>query len=117
MIETVKGTEPGLQACYFFIKYNIAQNMKSIREIFRMGYGPSSSHTMGPSRAAEFFKTKHPDAEKYRVTLYGSLALTGRGHGTDSVIHKVIGRPEATEIVWQEEITLPRHPNGMLLKP
>ena len=57
--------------------------MKSIREIFRMGYGPSSSHTMGPSRAAEFFKTKHPDAEKYRITLYGSLALTGRGHGTD----------------------------------
>ncbi len=90
--------------------------MKSIREIFRMGYGPSSSHTMGPSRAAEFFKTKHPDAEKYRITLYGSLALTGRGHGTDTVIHKVLNRPEDTEIVWQEGITLPRHPNGMLFE-
>lgn len=49
-----------------------------------MGYGPSSSHTMGPSQAAEFFKNKHPEADKYRITLYGSLALTGKGHGTDT---------------------------------
>lgn len=53
--------------------------MKSIREIFRIGYGPSSSHTMGPGRAAYYFKEKNPDAERYRVTLYGSLALTGSG--------------------------------------
>ena len=51
--------------------------MKSIREIYNIGYGPSSSHTMGPSRAAVYFRDKNPDAEKYRITLYGSLALTG----------------------------------------
>lgn len=90
--------------------------MKSIREIFRIGYGPSSSHTMGPSRAAEIFKAMHPDADKYRITLYGSLALTGRGHGTDAVIHKVLERPEDTEIVWESGISLPRHPNGMLFE-
>ena len=90
--------------------------MKSIKEIFRIGYGPSSSHTMGPSRAAEYYKNKFPDAEKYRITLYGSLALTGRGHGTDTAIHKVIDRPEDTEIIWQPKITLPRHPNGMQLE-
>ncbi|MFR7608712.1 MAG: serine dehydratase beta chain, partial [Odoribacter laneus] len=90
--------------------------MKSIKEIFRMGYGPSSSHTMGPSQAAEFFKNKHPEADKYRITLYGSLALTGKGHGTDTVINKVIGRPEDTEIVWRSDVTLPRHPNGMVFE-
>ena len=68
--------------------------MKSIREIFRIGYGPSSSHTMGPGRAAYYFKEKNPDAERYRVTLYGSLALTGVGHGTDVAIQKMIDRPD-----------------------
>lgn len=90
--------------------------MKSIREIFNIGYGPSSSHTMGPSRAAGFFVEKHPDAEKFRVTLYGSLALTGKGHGTDTAIMKVIDRPGAVEIIWKPEVTLPRHPNGMLFE-
>lgn len=90
--------------------------MKSIREIFSIGYGPSSSHTMGPSRAAGYFKDKHPDAEKFRITLYGSLALTGKGHGTDIAINKAMERPDDTEIVWQPKITLPRHPNGMLLE-
>lgn len=89
--------------------------MKSIKEIFRIGYGPSSSHTMGPSRAAEFFKNQYPEADKYKITLYGSLALTGKGHGTDAAIHKVIERPEITEIIWEPSITLPRHPNGMQL--
>lgn len=81
-----------------------------------MGYGPSSSHTMGPSRAAEVYKEKFPDADKYRITLYGSLALTGKGHGTDAVISKVLGRPDDTEIIWQHNITLPRHPNGMVFE-
>ncbi|MDR1756513.1 MAG: L-serine ammonia-lyase, iron-sulfur-dependent, subunit alpha [Culturomica sp.] len=90
--------------------------MKSIREIFRMGYGPSSSHTMGPSRAAMYFSEKYPDATKFRITLYGSLALTGKGHGTDTAIHRVIDRPDDTEIVWKPDITLPRHPNGMLFE-
>lgn len=90
--------------------------MKSIREIYNIGYGPSSSHTMGPSRAAGCFRDKNPDAEKYRVTLYGSLALTGKGHGTDEAIHKIMNRPEDTEIVWCPDITLERHPNGMLFE-
>ncbi len=90
--------------------------MKSIREIFNIGYGPSSSHTMGPSRAAKFFNEKHEGADKIRVTLYGSLALTGRGHGTDTAILKVVSHPENTEIIWQPEITLPKHPNGMLFE-
>lgn len=90
--------------------------MKSIREIFNIGYGPSSSHTMGPSRAAGFFIEKHPDAEKYRVTLYGSLALTGKGHGTDTAILKVVGRPEDTQIIWRPDVNLPKHPNGMIFE-
>lgn len=90
--------------------------MKSIREIFNIGYGPSSSHTMGPSRAAAFFIEKHPDAEKYKVSLYGSLALTGKGHGTDTAILKVVGRPEDTEIMWRPDVNLPKHPNGMIFE-
>lgn len=90
--------------------------MKSIREIYNMGYGPSSSHTMGPSRAAGCFRDKNPSAGKYRVTLYGSLALTGKGHGTDIAIHKIINRPDDTEIVWRPDVTLERHPNGMLFE-
>ncbi len=90
--------------------------MKSIKEIYNIGYGPSSSHTMGPSRAAALFVKKHPDIKKIRVTLYGSLALTGRGHGTDTAILKVMTFPEDTEIVWCPDITLPRHPNGMMFE-
>ncbi|EKD55658.1 MAG: L-serine dehydratase, partial [uncultured bacterium] len=56
--------------------------MKSVREIYKIGHGPSSSHTMGPRRAASIFKTRFPDAASYKVTLYGSLAATGRGHLT-----------------------------------
>ena len=53
--------------------------MQSIRQLYRIGHGPSSSHTMAPRRAAEQFRTRYPDATGYRVTLYGSLAATGRG--------------------------------------
>ncbi|MEG0796257.1 MAG: L-serine ammonia-lyase [Odoribacter sp.] len=91
--------------------------MKSIKEIYNIGYGPSSSHTMGPSRAAGFFSEKHPDAEKFRITLYGSLALTGKGHGTDVAIFKVIHRAEEDiEIIWKQDVALPKHPNGMLFE-
>ena len=90
--------------------------MKSIREIYNIGYAPSSSHTMGPSRAAGFFVGRHPEVEKIRVTLYGSLALTGKGHGTDTAIMKVVPRPEDTEIIWKPDITLPKHPNGMVFE-
>lgn len=71
---------------------------------------------MGPGRAALYFKEKNPEADLYRVTLYGSLALTGRGHGTDSAIQRMIDDPEKTEIIWEPEKTLPHHPNGMLFE-
>ena len=83
--------------------------MKTIREIFRIGYGPSSSHTMGPRKAAELFLERHPDAARYEAHLYGSLSATGKGHLTDAAIIDVI---PAVEIVWHDEF-LPFHPNGM----
>jgi len=86
--------------------------MESICEIFRIGYGPSSSHTMGPQRAAVQFLQRTPNAESYRVTLYGSLAATGRGHLTDITLEKTLA-PKPVEILWQPNEQLPRHPNGM----
>ena len=65
--------------------------MKSIREIYKIGKGPSSSHTMGPERAAKLFMERHPEAEAFRVTLYGSLNKTGVGHGTDRVLLDTLG--------------------------
>lgn len=89
--------------------------MESIREIFRIGYGPSSSHTMGPSRAAELFRQKAPGASKYRVHLYGSLALTGKGHLTDVAIAGIL-YPSETEIIWHKDEVLPEHPNAMVFE-
>ncbi len=85
--------------------------MKSIREIFRIGVGPSSSHTMGPRKAAELYKEKHSEATSFRVTLYGSLSATGKGHMTDRAILDVLG-DECTEIIWSKDF-LSFHPNGM----
>jgi L-serine dehydratase len=87
--------------------------MRSIREIYRIGHGPSSSHTMAPRRAAELFAQRHPQATAFRVTLYGSLAATGKGHLTHTVITSVLEAVAPTEIVWQPDRTLPQHPNGM----
>ena len=83
--------------------------MQSIREIYRIGHGPSSSHTMGPRRAAEIFLERHPNAAKYQAHLYGSLSATGKGHLTDVAIISVI---PSIEIVWHDEF-LPFHPNGL----
>jgi len=85
--------------------------MKSLKELYRIGYGPSSSHTMGPRIAAERYLKRHPEAANFRVTLYGSLAATGKGHLTDWAILQVLG--DDTEIVWHPDIELPFHPNGM----
>ena len=68
---------------------------------------------MGPSRAATIFKTKHPNAAKFRVTLYGSLSLTGKGHLTDVAIYGVLGQD--TEIIWSSEFK-ERHPNALFLE-
>jgi len=89
--------------------------VESIRELFRIGNGPSSSHSMGPRRAADRFLARHQDAARYRVTLYGSLAATGKGHLTDCVLEDAFGaRPH--EIVFNMQERLPRHPNGMLFE-
>jgi L-serine dehydratase len=86
--------------------------MKSLRELYRIGLGPSSSHTMGPRFAAEAFAAALPEAERIRVTLYGSLAATGRGHLTEHAV-SVPFAPRPVDIVWLAEQALPRHPNGM----
>ena len=70
--------------------------MKSIEEIFKIGKGPSSSHTIGPERAARLFQNEHPDADGYRVILYESLSKTGKGHGTDRVLREVLS-PKPTD--------------------
>ena len=87
--------------------------MRSIREIYKTGKGPSSSHTMGPERAARLFLSEHPEAQRFEVTLYGSLAKTGRGHGTDRVITETLA-PWPVTIIWNDsgEVRLP-HPNTM----
>ncbi len=88
--------------------------MKTIKEIFRIGIGPSSSHTMGPRKAAELYFERFPDAEGYRVTLYGSLSATGKGHMTDRAVLDVLTE-EKTEIVWSKEF-LDFHPNGIMFE-
>jgi len=86
--------------------------MKSIREIYKIGVGPSSSHTMGPERAATLFRKEHPEADAFRVILYGSLSKTGVGHGTDRVICESFA-PKACEVVFDPETPTPVHPNTM----
>ncbi len=86
--------------------------MKSIRDIYKIGKGPSSSHTMGPERAAKLFRSLHPDADSFQVVLYGSLSKTGVGHGTDRVLLEVLS-PLPTEIVFSTEVLSGSHPNTM----
>lgn len=87
--------------------------MKSIREIYKIGKGPSSSHTMGPERAAKKFLAMHPEADSFTVILYGSLSKTGIGHGTDRVLRETLA-PKPAKIVFSEEV-LPAgsHPNTL----
>lgn len=90
--------------------------MESIRQIYRIGRGPSSSHTMGPLRSATMFLERNPEATRVEVTLYGSLAATGKGHMTDRAILDVLTPHVPTTILWEPKIFLPFHPNGMLYK-
>ncbi|EGK00826.1 L-serine ammonia-lyase [Dysgonomonas gadei] len=86
--------------------------MESIRNLYKIGHGPSSSHTMAPQKAAQKFRDENQYADSFRVTLYGSLAATGKGHMTDIAIINTL-LPFSTEIVWKPEIVLPYHTNGM----
>ena len=87
--------------------------MKSIRDIYKVGKGPSSSHTMGPAKAASDFRKETPEADAYRVTLYGSLSKTGRGHGTDRAVMETLA-PIPTEVIFAQETPEDiQHPNTL----
>ena len=94
---------------------NRQNNVKSLKELYKIGRGPSSSHTMGPSKAATMFSHRHPEADSFEVTLYGSLAATGKGHLTDVAIIDALsdGGRKRVDIVWEPDTFLPYHPNGM----
>lgn len=94
---------------------NFKNIMESIKEIYKIGYGPSSSHTIGPKRAAEKFKNENQEAKSFRVSLYDSLAATGKGHLTDQAIINTL-KPCNVQILWKPDEKLPGHPNGMLFE-
>ncbi len=88
--------------------------MESLRELYRIGYGPSSSHTMGPRSAAERFVKEHPGLEKVSIELYGSLAATGKGHLTDKAVLTVMkDNGIEAEISWHPSVFKPFHPNAL----
>ncbi len=84
--------------------------MQSLRYLFRIGRGPSSSHTMGPSAAAKRFISEFPDADSYETVLYGSLAKTGKGHMTDIVLEEAF-KGHAHKVIFDTETECERHPN------
>ena len=86
--------------------------MESIKEIFKIGRGPSSSHTMGPFRAACLYRKKHPRVKSFRVTLCGSLALTGKGHLTDKAVKEGL-KSENVDIVWKGNEKKAFHSNAL----
>lgn len=85
--------------------------MKSLTELYKIGAGPSSSHTMGPEKACKIFAENYKDADSFKVILYGSLAMTGKGHGTDRIVISTLKKP--TEVIFNtEEKDIP-HENTM----
>lgn len=86
--------------------------MDTIKKIFKIGYGPSSSHAMGPANACKIILKKYPDVEKIEIILYGALAATGKGHLTDHAIEKTL-KHIPYKIIWKPEKNLPGHPNGI----
>ena len=86
--------------------------MDTLKEFFKIGAGPSSSHTIGPERATKRVKEKFPDADSYIVELWGSLAATGKGHYTDKIIIETF-KPIPVEIIWKPEFIHELHTNGM----
>ena len=88
--------------------------MHSIKEIFVIGYGPSSSHTMGPANACKYILDKYSDIKSIKVTLYGSLALTGKGHLTDYIINlKLKDIPH--EVIF-DKVSEVKHPNTLIFE-
>lgn len=89
--------------------------MESLKQLYKIGMGPSSSHTMGPRKAAERFAAANPQAASFKVTLYGSLAATGKGHLTDFAIKEGFD-PRPVSITWEPTVFLPFHPNALQLQ-
>ena len=82
--------------------------MKSVKLIYKIGKGPSSSHTMGPQKAASVFRERYPTADLFKVRLYGSLAKTGKGHGTDRAISETltnIKHQKSKQLLWVDTHT------------
>ena len=93
---------------------NIPDGMESMRELYKIGRGPSSSHTIGPERACKVFSRNNLNADRFRAILYGSLAKTGTGHGTDTVIKKTLA-PIPCEVEFNLTKNDLEHPNTMEL--
>ncbi len=89
--------------------------MESLTKLYKIGMGPSSSHTMGPRKAAEQFAAAYPQAASFKVTLYGSLAATGKGHLTDFAIKEGFD-PRPVTIAWEPTVFFPFHPNALQLQ-
>lgn len=87
--------------------------MKSLRNLYKIGRGPSSSHTMGPEKAALYFKNAYPDADKYKAVLYGSLSSTGKGHKTDEAIIDVFEKGNIEVVFGAVETENLPHENTM----
>ncbi|MEE1321093.1 MAG: L-serine ammonia-lyase, iron-sulfur-dependent, subunit alpha [Acutalibacteraceae bacterium] len=87
--------------------------MKSLKYLYKIGRGPSSSHTMGPDKAARYFKNAHPDADSYKVILYGSLSSTGKGHKTDEAILDIFEGDEIDLVFGDGETASLPHENTM----
>jgi L-serine dehydratase len=86
--------------------------MQSLKELYKVGRGPSSSHTMGPERAARWMQKQYPDAERFEVVLYGSLASTGKGHNTDLILTQTFA-PTPCKVLFDTQTPCPVHPNTM----
>ena len=86
--------------------------MQSLHELYKIGRGPSSSHTMGPERASKIIKGEYSEADFFKITLFGSLALTGEGHGTDRIIRETLA-PTKCEIIFDKKSPCNFHPNTM----
>ncbi len=89
--------------------------MDSIKSFYKVGNGPSSSHTMGPQKATAAFLINYPKADLYKISLYGSLAATGKGHLTDQIIKETLG-DRNVEFIWYPKEEMPEHPNGLRLE-
>lgn len=89
--------------------------MESIKEIYKVGNGPSSSHTIGPRKASLEFLEKNKQCSSFKVTLFGSLALTGKGHLTDKAIEEIFQDKEL-EIIWKPKERKDFHINALLFQ-